>query len=339
MATVTNRPALESSTDVSELLGFGERRVQLFALFYTVANALLVTLNVEWSRYPAATIAALVLVSGAVALLARRHHDPFPRWSTAAVVVAAPCVTLLGWWGLQPTGWEGSFATWFLGANAFPLFALCLRGRAISAFAAHAGVVAITLAWMPVIEHDLIFGITATMRYTILLVCAVLFRLGLLQATNRMRAVRAERERLAAESAETEGRFEEREQRVRVIADLAEPVLARVAAGEPHSAELARDAANVEASIRDSLRAFGLVREPLLGAVRSARLRGVEVVLLDDSDGEVDDGTLDRVATTAAETLVDVGYGRVTIRLLPPGREAVATIVADLEPGVHLVVH
>ncbi|NQX28337.1 hypothetical protein HQQ81_13400 [Microbacteriaceae bacterium VKM Ac-2854] len=333
---MTRRPALEDSTDVSELLGFGGRRVRLLAIFFVAANILLVVLNLDWSRLPGATVGALALLAGAVALLARAHPDPFPTLPTVLVVVAAPSITVLGWWGLRPSGWEGSFATWFLGATAFTLFALCLRGRLVSALIAHAAVVAVTLAWMPAIDHDPLFGITATMRYSILLICAVLFRIGLLHATNRMRAVRAQRQEIAAAAADAEGRFEVREQRVRFIADLAEPILARVAAGEPHSAELTRDAANVEASIRDSLRAFGLVREPLLSAVRAARLRGVDVVLLDDSDGDIAEGALDRVATTAARTLGDVGFGRVTIRLLPPGREAVATIVADLEPGVHL---
>lgn len=333
---MTPRPALESSTDVSELLGFGNRRIRLLAVFFVAANVLLVVLNLEWSRIPALSIGALALLAAAVALLVRAHPDPFPVASTVLVAAAAPAITVLGWWGLRPSGWEGTFATWFLGGTAFTLFALCLRGRLVSALIAHVAVVSVTLLWMPVIDHEPLFGITVTIRYTILLVCAALFRFGLLHATNRMRAVRAAREELAAETAHAEGRFEVREQRVRFIADLAEPVLARVAAGEPPSAELARDAANVEASIRDSLRAFGLVREPLRSAVRAARLRGVDIVLLDDSDGELAEEALDRVAATASGTLREVGFGRVTIRLLPPGRNAVATIVADMEPGIHL---
>ncbi|QHC66050.1 hypothetical protein GSU68_05270 [Rathayibacter sp. VKM Ac-2759] len=335
---MTRRRRLEQSTDVSDLLGFGGGHVRVIGVFFVGANLLLAALNLDWSRRPAGTLAAVVIVALLVALVVHRPRDPLPLPSTLVIAVGAPAATALGWWALEPRGWEGSFATWFLGGTAFPLFALCLRGRILAALLGHLAVGTVTLAWMPTGGHSALVGVESVSRYSILLVCGILFRLGLRYAITRMGEVRAERERLASRTAEADGRFVEREKRVRLVADLAEPLLARVAAGEPYSPALARDAANVEAGIRDGLRAFGLVRDPLASSVRAARLRGVEVVLLDDSDGDLDEPTLDRVAATAARAFEEVGYGRVTVRLLPPGRGTVATIVADTEPGLHLEV-
>lgn len=324
---------LERSDDVSELVGFGTRRVRFVGAFFVTASLLLALLTLDSSRQPAGTLAAVGLLAGAVVLVVRGEREPFPPLSTLLVALIAPAATALGWWSLHSDGWEGTFATWFLGGTAFPLFALCLRGRIAAACAAHAAVVAVTLAHL---SPDVLLALELVVRYSILLVCGALFRVALSYAVRRMRSVRADRERLAARSAEQDGRFAEREQRVRLVADLAEPLLARVAAGEPYSPALARDAANIEAGIRDGLRAFGLVRDPLASTVRAARLRGVQVVLLDDSDGELDDATLDRVAVAAAAAFDRVGFGRVTVRLLPPGRDAVATVVADVDPGLHL---
>jgi hypothetical protein len=338
VAPVTRPRRLEQSADVSDLLGFGGGHVRVIGLLFVGANVLLATLNLDWSRRPALTAASVLIVALLVALVVRRPRDPLPLPGTLLVAAGAPVASALGWWALEPTGWEGSFATWFLGGTAFPLFALCLRGRILAAVAGHFAVGAVTLACVLGSGHSALFALEAMSRYAILLVCGVLFRLGLRYAIGRMGEVRAERERLATETAEADGRFAEREKRVRLVADLAEPLLARAAAGEPYSPALARDAANVEAGIRDGLRAFGLVRDPLVASVRAARLRGVQVVLLDDSDGDLDESTLDRVAATAARAFEQIGFGRVTVRLLPPGRGAVATVVADTEPGLHLEV-
>lgn len=335
---MTRPRRLEQSTDVSDLLGFGGGHVRVIGLFFVGANILLAALNLDRSRLPAVTLAALLIVALQVALLVRHPRDPLPLPGSLLIAAGAPVAAALGWWALEPRGWEGSFATWFLGGTAFPLFALCLRGRILAAVAGHLAVGAVTLAWMPVGGHSVLVGLESVSRYSILLVCGILFRLGLRYAIVRMGEVRAERERLASDTAEADGRLVEREKRVRLVADLAEPLLARVAAGEPYSPALARDAANIEAGIRDGLRAVGLVRDPLASSVRAARLRGVEVVLLDDSDGDLDEPTLDRVAATAARAFERIGFGRVTVRLLPPGRGAVATVVADTEPGLHLEV-
>jgi len=84
----------------------------------------------------------------------------------------------------------------------------------------------------------------------------------------------------------------------------------------------------VEASLRDAIRARCLFVEPIITAARTARSRGVQVVLLDDS-GEGVPPSLDSTALIVAGELDRLMHGRLTVRLLPAARSELATIIVD----------
>ena len=68
----------------------------------------------------------------------------------------------------------------------------------------------------------------------------------------------------------------------------------------------------------------------VVSAARRARRRGVDVVLLDDSDPEtVDPGDLDAVLAQVTQALDGAADGRIVARLLPPGRAGIATLLVD----------
>lgn len=73
---MTRRRRLEQSTDVSDLLGFGGGHVRVIGVFFVGANLLLAALNLDWSRRPAGTLAAVVIVALLVALVVHRPRDP-----------------------------------------------------------------------------------------------------------------------------------------------------------------------------------------------------------------------------------------------------------------------
>jgi hypothetical protein len=86
----------------------------------------------------------------------------------------------------------------------------------------------------------------------------------------------------------------------------------------------------LEATLRDGIRAKGLQREPLTAAVRNARMRGSDVVLLDDLgvlSGQRDIGSA--AAEWAAERVTAAPPGNITVRLSLEGTERVVSVVTE----------
>ncbi|UYP19759.1 hypothetical protein OED52_04160 [Rhodococcus sp. Z13] len=84
----------------------------------------------------------------------------------------------------------------------------------------------------------------------------------------------------------------------------------------------------LEARLRDSLRAPVLGAPEVAEAAAAARRRGVEVVLLDDHAMDpVPDEIRREVYREVVDTLDSVWSGSVTVRVLPPGRGAMVTML------------
>ncbi len=114
------------------------------------------------------------------------------------------------------------------------------------------------------------------------------------------------------------------------------PLLERLCAGEPVDAALRAELAFVEADVRDRIRAPHLRHPVLVAAIATLRRRGVEVVLLGEASG-AGSGLSDDLAAALAAAIASVREGRVTIRAMPEGRTAAASIVtSDAEGNTHL---
>jgi hypothetical protein len=86
----------------------------------------------------------------------------------------------------------------------------------------------------------------------------------------------------------------------------------------------------LESSVRDSLRAPALNILKLTEAADNARARGVEVTLLDDSQGEVSSvSDRETIADAIIEQLDEMDAGRLIGRVLPVDRGQLATILID----------
>jgi hypothetical protein len=166
-------------------------------------------------------------------------------------------------------------------------------------------------------------------RQGLVLVVGTMFSIGLRRSSFDIEQLARE----AAERAATEAvGLAETAERARRHAELAEtvaPLLERIASGAPISAEDRREFAVAEAELRDGLRARGLRVPVVTEAARAARRRGVDVVLLDDSGAGASDDEVEAFAAVVAEALHRSTDGRVTARLLPPGRPVLGTVVAD----------
>lgn len=108
----------------------------------------------------------------------------------------------------------------------------------------------------------------------------------------------------------------------------AERSLRRVSQGGQLSREERRTILLDEAAVRDLLRSPALAREPLAASVRTARARGVEVLLLDDSqDGRsfVPDAVIDDLTAVLRDETVT----RVVIRIAPPPESDEGTCLVE----------
>jgi len=116
--------------------------------------------------------------------------------------------------------------------------------------------------------------------------------------------------------------------RVAELARTVIPLLRRIGRGtEPTDAERS-EYASCEGDLRDGLRAGSLARDPLRTVVAAARERGVDVLLLDDHDGFVDEAVMAPILAWMADA-IGAAETRVVGRLLPAGRPAQASLTVD----------
>jgi hypothetical protein len=105
-------------------------------------------------------------------------------------------------------------------------------------------------------------------------------------------------------------------------------LLERIAEGGDTTESQRREYARCEGELRDGLRAGLLARAPLIAIVAAARERGVDVLLLDDSDAAGGDYPVGPIVVWMAAGLA-TAQTRAVGRLLPPGRNARATMTID----------
>jgi hypothetical protein len=123
----------------------------------------------------------------------------------------------------------------------------------------------------------------------------------------------------------------ERSRRLNETLRVSYPLLQKIASGQMDE-ESKKEAKLLEAQLRDSIRGRELIDSKLQEAIRSARVRGVEVVVLDEGGMEsLAENSKSEIRQKFATELDQVSSGRVTIRA-PRGGKTHATFVAS-RPG------
>lgn len=164
-------------------------------------------------------------------------------------------------------------------------------------------------------------------------VAAVSVAVAILGPTQRsLRVLRTEATMRAAAEATMAAENAERDRQLAELDKVARPMLERIAQGADLDRAEREECRLLEAELRDRLRAPELATEEIGRAARVARARGVEVVLLDDGGFAGIPHTVRRQVTElAAGELVRAENGTVTIRVLPPGRRLLATVLVGSE--------
>lgn len=317
--------------DVSRLLFLDSVPGRLLVLLFVGANAVFVVATADQLARVWPALLAMALVSCTAVLLVRARPDPFPWPDTLMVLGAVVSSTLLMTLAL-PVAENPGRAVWHLGANTWLLFFLSLRNRAWMAWLGMAALSAITAVWGAATGLGAAVGLTMLQSHMGILLVGTLFAMILRSTSVRINVFNERSVRSAVDAAATDTARQVRRARVAELAEVAVPLLQKIAQGAPLSANDRMDFAIAEAQLRDSVRARSLAVPAVEIAASAARRRGIGVTLLDDRGQGIDDGeTLDRIVTAVVDVLDATQSGHVTVRLQPAGREAAVTIVTTHE--------
>jgi len=315
--------ALPAPFGIRQLTGTGAR-VLIWLYFSTMLALALWTLGDVRSPWP--TLAGLVLFGGACLALSL---DSAPRLSlgvTTLVCGVSVANALLISWQLV----AGGHSQWYFGAGTVMMFYLCLRQRIVLAWIGFAAMSLVILMWglttpVGLAEAAVLFG-----RQAPIVLVGTLFATGMRRTTMEIDRLRVETSLRASAAATAEATARERAVRLAALDEVVTPLLETLVNGSPIQPRSRIDFAMAAAELRDGLRARSLSTPKVLQAARDARRLGIEVTLLDDSDpATLSPIDLERAENATVAALRAARDGHVTARLLPPGRDHIATIVAD----------
>ncbi|WP_040797318.1 hypothetical protein [Nocardia higoensis] len=269
-------------------------------------------------------LVSLILIAVAGAIVVLIEQEPLP-WRATLFVLAAVLVATVLSRSFPREGATVTPATIFAASYVLAILVLCGRF-----WVAWGGVAAVALVvWVTgLIGTDSPFRPTDVPMMTVAVVSVAVAILGPTQRS--LRVLRTEATMRAAAEATMAAENAERDRQLAELDKVARPMLERIAGGGDLASAERLECRLLEAELRDRLRAPQLATEKIGRAARVARARGVEVVLLDDGGfGGVPRTVREQVFELAAAELTAATGGTVTIRVLPPGRRLLATVLVD----------
>ncbi|ALD00341.1 hypothetical protein AM609_14505 [Actinomyces sp. oral taxon 414] len=310
------------------------RTPRIIVVCIVVLYALVTLLEVRAGSYRrlVPVIAGLLAIGlAALALIKRWPAHRMPAREAALVVAAAGGANVLVLFQIDFAGWPG-YAAWCLGAGAAVCCGLIARERPRQAWAGLALIIAVIGIWTLNTGREPIIIIT--------LGAGQLFPLLIWHLTARISiditARTAASEAAGAEITARRRAHQESEtlmrQAMTSVRRRVEPLLTAIAEGAPITAGMRTRARMLEAELRDERRAPFFTGTRVIESARAARIRGIDVILLDDrgtGNGLTDDAQ-EVIIGQAIRALDDARRGQVVIRLLPPRqRPGLLSIVTD----------
>ncbi|MGW0353382.1 hypothetical protein A5780_18055 [Nocardia sp. 852002-20019_SCH5090214] len=324
--TVRTESGREQAFGLRELLGLRGPTAWLFLVLLEGTITLYMVRNLDsTTALPAVTALIVMVVGGALVLVV--PGDPLPWTVTIFVAAAGPVATALT--SVAPGIPETRQMVWTTFATSYVLAVLVLRGRMGTAWLGVAGVAVVigvdgARAWLN--ASAIVAAIVPIGTVIAISVFAQIMR----PTQRSLRGLREEASAQAAAEATMAAADGERTRQLERLDRVARPILERIADGAVLTVGEREQCRLLEAELRDGLRAPQLMTEELSGAARGARARGVEVVLLDDGGfADAPKWLRERVIDVATRELDAANAGSVTVRILPPGRRVLSTVLAQ----------
>ena len=281
-------------------------------------------------HWPPAALSFIALLPPAVLLLKAWPDALLPRWVAQLTVVVIAAVNFLVLPQIITTGWPG-YASWCTGAGSDLSRGLLMRGRPVYAWVGSAATTLATAYWVISTGRPLLMIFTYMLGHYFTLVSWHGVAHLSTRATTQIAATQRETARLQAQQHAHEEADRIMTSRMASVRQRVTPLLTQIANGTEPTPELCNQAYLLEAELRDEIRAPFFTGTSIVTSAQAARRRGTEVILLDDSG---DNTTIDdQVRTNAVNYVTNfldlTQSNRVVIRLNPPRRPTLLTIVTD----------
>ena len=281
-------------------------------------------------HWPPAALSFIALLLPAVLLLKTWPDALLPRWAARSTVVVIGVVNFLVLPQIVTTGWPG-YASWCTGAGNDLSCGLLMRGRPVYAWAGSAATTLATAYWVISTGRPLFMIFTYMLGHYFTLASWHGVAHLSTRATTQIAATQRESARLQAQQRAHEEADRIMTSRMASVRQRVTPLLTQIADGKAPTPELCSQAYLLEAELRDEIRAPFFTGTSIVTSAHAARRRGTEVILLDDSGDNttIDDRTRANAVNYVTKLLDLTQSNRVVIRLNPPRRPTLLTIVTD----------
>ena len=281
-------------------------------------------------HWPPAALSFIALLPPAFLLLKAWPDALLPRWVAQLTVVVIAAVNFLVLPQIITTGWPG-YASWCTGAGSDLSRGLLMRGRPVYAWAGSAATTLATAYWVISTGRPLLMIFTYMLGHYFTLISWHGVAHLSTRATTQIAATQRETARLQAQQHAHEEADRIMTSRMASVRQRVTPLLTQIADGKAPTPKLCSQAYLLEAELRDEIRAPFFTGTSIVTSAQAARRRGTEVILLDDSGDNttIDDQVRTNAVNYVTKFLNITQSNRVVIRLNPPRRPTLLTIVTD----------
>ncbi|UEA57826.1 hypothetical protein LK459_14555 [Gordonia otitidis] len=314
-------------TDARDLLGMRQRGVWVVVAFFLAAVWLVAATPSASVHTIAGTLAAAAIYTAATITLVAAEGDPLPMVPTILLTLAGPASAALVLMSSDSTALTATAVGMSHGAGAAIYAFMIVRGRRVAPWLGFLAIVAIFVVWGAHSGAGVPPAFIQSVVDVAPLLMATLFSYTLRPTASEVFSLREQTTEQVAQLAASSAASDERTRQVRQLDSLARPLLELIASGAVLSDAQRLDCEVLEAHLRDRLRAPLMSELDLDAPAYRARLRGVDVVLIDDSTTEIAPDLRDRIATLATETLDAACDGEVFVRVSPANRSTVASVL------------
>ena len=281
-------------------------------------------------HWPPAALSFIALLPPALLLLKAWPDALLPRWVAQLTVVVIAAVNFLVLPQIITTGWPG-YASWCTGAGNDLSCGLLMRGRPVYAWVGSAATTLATAYWVISTGRPLFMIFTYMLGHYFTLASWHGVAHLSTRATTQIAATQRETARLQAQQRAHEEANRIMTSRMASVRQRVTPLLTQIADGTAPTPKLRSQAYLLEAELRDEIRAPFFTGTSIVTSAQAARRRGTEVILLDDSGDNttIDDQVRTNAVNYVTKFLNVTQSHRVVIRLNPPRRPTLLTIVTD----------
>ncbi|WP_287001710.1 MULTISPECIES: hypothetical protein [Gordonia] len=314
-------------SDARYLLGMRERGVWLVAGAFICGCWLAALTSAGTVTNVGGPIAAAIIYSAATIALIAVEGDPLPTLPTVLLAATGPVCGMLVL-SVSPAAAITSVAVAMShGASAAIYAFMVVRGRRLAPWIGFLANIVVFATWGALSGAGAVASVVQVAADIAPLLMAMLFSYTLNPTAQQVFSLRQQTTVRVAQLAASRAAADERTRQVRHLDSLARPLLELIASGAELSAQQRLDCEILEAHLRDRLRAPLMSELDLDDPAYQARLRGVDVVLIDDSTAPLAPEMRARITELAVGVLDDATNGEVFVRVSPANRSTVASVL------------